>query len=137
MKERSFIDTNILLYTDDTAYPKKQQRATALLESGWCNGNLVFSTQVLQEYFVAATRKLGVQVTIAQQKIELLSSHTIINIEYDDIVRAIELHRLYALSFWDALIVQAAEKSHCSVLYSEDMQHQQRIGKVQIINPLL
>ncbi len=70
MKERSFFDTNILIYTDDNAFPAKQAIATKLLESGWNSGNIVLSTQVLQEYFAASTRKLGVSPKTAQRKIE-------------------------------------------------------------------
>jgi len=64
MKERSFFDTNILVYTDDSVFPDKQAIATQLLEEGWNSGNIVLSTQVLQEYFVASTRKLGVSPEI-------------------------------------------------------------------------
>jgi len=68
MSERSFLDTNILLYTDDAGAPTKQARALQLLETHWSSGNLVLSTQVLQEYFVGATRKLNVPVETAQHK---------------------------------------------------------------------
>ena len=135
MKERSFIDTNILIYTDDANSPEKQQIAVALFKDGWNSGNLILSTQVLQEYFSACTRKLGVAVEVAQRKIELLAHLEIISIEHADIVRAIELHRLYQYSFWDSLIFAMAQKSSCAILYSEDMQDGQKIGNVQIVNP--
>ena len=73
MKERSVINTNILIYTDDADSPEKQAIAVALIESGWQNGNAVLSTQVLQEYFSASTRKLKLPAEKAQRKIELLS----------------------------------------------------------------
>lgn len=135
MKERSFIDTNILIYTDDSTEPKKQKVAMQLIESGWHNGNAVLSTQVLQEYFSAATRKLGIPADKAQRKIELLSHLEIASIEHQDIIRAIELHRLHSFSFWDALIVRMAQKAACTVLYSEDMQNGRKIDGVRIINP--
>lgn len=135
MKERSFLDSNILVYTDDSASNEKQQRATQLLEEGWNSGNLVISTQVLQEYFAAATRELHVAVETAQRKIELLAHLDIIDIQHQDIVRAIEIHRLYQYSFWDSLIIGSAQKAACFTLYSEDMQHGQRIGGIEVVNP--
>ena len=137
MKERSFIDTNILIYTDDTDNPEKQKTSLNLLESGWSSGNIIMSTQVLQEYFVAATRKLSVPLDVAQSKIELLSSQEIVINDVQDIKRAIELHRLYRYSYWDALIITAAIKASCTVLYSEDMQHNQTISELKIINPFV
>ncbi len=135
MKERSFIDTNILIYTDDLAFPEKQAIATQLIENGWNSGNIVLSTQVLQEYFAASTRKLAVSPEIAQRKIELLAHLDIISIEHGDIVQAIDIHRLHSFSFWDSLIIRMAQKSCCSILYSEDMQHGQQIGELRVINP--
>jgi len=135
MKERCFIDTNILIYTDDADEPEKQLIATKLLESGWHNGNAVLSTQVLQEYFSAVTRKLKVPVDKAQRKIELLAHLEIASIEHQDIVRAIEIHRLHSFSFWDALIVRMAQKTACTFLYSEDMQDGRKIDGVMIVNP--
>lgn len=137
MKERSFIDTNILIYTDDSAFPEKQSIAIQLLEGGWNSGNIVLSTQVLQEYFAASTRKLGVPPEIAQRKIELLKHLDIISIEHIDIVQAIDIHRLHSFSFWDSLIIRMAQKTNCTVLYSEDMQHGQQLGSLKITNPFI
>ena len=135
MKERSFFDSNILIYTDDRAFPEKQTIAIQLLEDSWNSGNIVLSTQVLQEYFVASTRKLGVSPETAQRKIELLTNLDIVSIEYSDIIKAIEIHRLHNFSFWDSLIIRMAQKTYCTILYSEDMQHGQKIGDVRVTNP--
>ena len=135
MKERSFFDTNILIYTDDSALPKKQTIALQLLEDGWNSGNIVLSTQVLQEYFAASTRKLGVSPETAQRKIELLAHLDIVSIEHCDIVQAIDIHRLHSFSFWDSLIIRMAQKTNCTILYSEDLQHGQQIGGVRVTNP--
>jgi len=135
MKERSFLDTNILVYTDDAAFPEKQALAVELLGAGWNSGNAVLSTQVLPEYFAAATRKLGVSTEIARRKIELLGRLDVASITPDDILQAIDQHRLYGFSFWDALIVWTAQKCACRILYSEDMQHGRRIGDLMIVNP--
>jgi predicted nucleic acid-binding protein len=135
MKERSFVDTNILLYTDDAAAPEKQARALQVLEDGWNSGLLVLSTQVLQEYFVAATRKLGVPVETAQRKIELLSCLEIVGVDHKDVVQAIDLHRLHRFSFRDSLILRSAQKSACALLLSEDFQDGRTLGDVRIVNP--
>ena len=135
MKERSFIDSNILVYTDDAAFPEKQEIAMALLETGWNSGNIILSTQVLQEYFSAVTRKLAVSAETAQRKIELLGCLDIVSIQHQDILRAIEIHRLNKFSFWDSLIIRMAQKTSCNILYSEDMQHGQKVGDVKIVNP--
>jgi len=135
IKERSFIDTNILVYTDDASTPEKQAAAISLLETGWNSGNIIFSTQVMQEYFVAATKKLSVPVEIVQRRIELLATQNITSVEQADIIRAIEIHRLYQYSFWDSLIITIAVKASCKILYSEDMQNKRRIEGLQIINP--
>lgn len=137
MKERSFFDTNILIYTDDSAFPEKQKIALQLFDQGWNNGNIVLSTQVLQEYFVASTRKLGVLAEVVQQKIELLSNLDIMTIEHIDVIQAIDIHRLHSFSFWDSLIIRMAQKACCPVLFSENMQHERQIGGVKIINPFL
>ena len=135
MIERSFLDTNILIYTDDADSPEKQQIALRLVESGWDSGNLVLSTQVLQEYFSAATRKLGVDPEAAQRKIQLLAHLEVASIAHEDILLAIDIHRLNRVSFWDALIVRMAQKTACSVLYSEDMNAGQTLSGVRIVNP--
>lgn len=138
MKERSFFDSNILIYTDDSSSPGKQTQALALLKQNWENGTGILSTQVLQEYFSAVTRKQGIPPETAQRKIVLLSNRLkVFSITHHDIVLAIDIHRLHSFSFWDSLIVRMAQKSASSILYSEDMQHGQVINDLKIINPFL
>jgi len=135
MKERSFIDTNILVYTDDADAPEECRRAVDLVEDAMRSNQGVISTQVLQEYFVAATRKLGVDVVTAKRRTQLLFRLNVVQITPDDVLAAIDLHRLHLLSFWDALILHAARKAGCSVLFSEDMNHGQVIEGIRICNP--
>jgi predicted nucleic acid-binding protein len=59
----------------------------------------------------------------------------IVSIEHGDIVQAIDIHRLHRFSFWDYLIIRMAQKTNCTILYSEDMPHGQQIGGVKVINP--
>jgi len=135
MSDRSFLDTNVLVYTDDADVPDKQQRAIDLYADCRLGRRGVVSTQVLQEYFVTVTRKLGVDVSIARRKTELFGVMDLVTPGLDDVLAAVDLHRLHQLSFWDALIVRAAVVSGCSRLYSEDLQHGWRIEGLEVIDP--
>ncbi len=134
---RSFLDTNVLLYTDDHDAPEKQTKALDLFTRVRLHKTGVVSTQVLQEYFAAATRKLGVPATVARRKIELFARLDLVLIGLVDILGAIDLHRLQQFSIWDALIVRAAQQANCTVLYTEDLQHGQRIDGLEIVNPFI
>ena len=135
MSVRSFFDTNVLVYTDDASDPDKQAKALGLYRQCHMRGHGVVSTQVLQEYFVTSTRKLGVEPAIARRKVELFATMDVVVTQVDDILAATDLSRLHQLSFWDALVIRAALAAHCSVLYSEDLQHGFRIDGLEITNP--
>ena len=137
MSARSFLDSNILIYTDDAGAPEKQARALDLVEQCRLDRNGAVSTQVLQEYFVTATKKLKVPAEVARRKAEIFGRFELVRIELDDILAAIDLHRAHQLSFWDALIVRAALRADCSVLFSEDLQAGRRIEGLEIVNPFL
>ena len=135
MSGRSFFDTNVLVYTDDADAKGKQRRALELFAEHRRRRTGVVSTQVLQEYFVTATSKLGVEVTTARRKTEIFGRLQVVAIGLDDVLGAIDLVRLHRVSFWDALIVRAAQASGCVRLFSEDMQHGRRFEGLQILNP--
>jgi predicted nucleic acid-binding protein len=137
MNGRSFFDTNVLVYTDDQDAPEKRDRATALYEE--CHGSrqAVVSTQVLQEYFVTVTRKLGVAAEIARRKTELFGRMQLVRPDLQDLLGAVDLHRLHGFSFWDALIVRAALVSACRRLYTEDLQHGRKIDGLEVVNPFV
>jgi predicted nucleic acid-binding protein len=130
-----FFDTNILVYSDDTASPEKQSRAIDLIAGHQRRGTAIVSLQVLQEYYAAVTRKLAMDAELAQRKVQLLARGHIVRIDEDDVIAAIELNRLTRISFWDALIVQAARRAGAAVLYSEDLQHGSVLGGVPVVNP--
>lgn len=134
MSGRSFLDSSILVYTDDRGNSAKQRAALNLIER--CKeGDLgVVSIQVLQEYFTISTRKLGVDPAIARRKVELFAQLHLVATGLDDILAAIDLHRLHQFSFWDALIVRSALRSGCRILYSEDFQHGHCSDGLQIFN---
>jgi predicted nucleic acid-binding protein len=135
MSARSFFDSNILVYTDDAGAPEKQALALDLLERGRIERSGVISTQVLQEYFVTATKKLKVPSDIARRKTEIFGHLDLVRIGFEDILVAIDLHRAHQISFWDGLILQAALRSGCSVLFSEDLQAGRKVQGLEIINP--
>jgi predicted nucleic acid-binding protein len=130
-----FFDTNVLVYADDASSREKQKRAIALFAQHLRRGTAVVSLQVLQEYFVAATRKLGIAAEVAQRKVEVLARARVVRFEPADVIAAIELHRLTRVSFWDALIVHAARAAGAQVLYSEGLQTGAMAGGVRIVNP--
>jgi predicted nucleic acid-binding protein len=137
MSDRSFFDTNVLVYADDKAALEKQRRAIELVAEHRRAKTGVLSLQVLQEYFVTVTRKLKVDAKIARRKVELLAEFDVVVPDLDDILAAIDLHRLHGFSFWDALVVRAAKEAGCTVLFSEGMQSGRAIDGVRIVNPFV
>jgi predicted nucleic acid-binding protein len=135
MPARSFFDTNVLIYADDKADARKQKTAIALVAEHRRAGTGVVSMQVLQEYFVTVTRKLGLDSAIARRKVELLAEFDVAAPNLTDILAATDLHRLHSFSFWDALVIRTAKQSGCTVLLSEDMQDRREIDGVRIVNP--
>jgi predicted nucleic acid-binding protein len=135
MSVRSFFDTNILVYTDDLSAPSKQLRAIELVTEHRRSRTAVLSQQVLQEYFVAVTRKLQVDVRVARRKVELLAEFDVVSPDVSDLLAAIDLHRLHGVNFWDAMILRSAKQAGCTVLLSEDMQQNQEIDGIRIVNP--
>jgi predicted nucleic acid-binding protein len=134
---RTFLDTNILLYCEDSANPAKQVKALGLVQEHLRRKTGVISMQVLQEYFRNATRKLGVDPSLARQKIEVYTRFYVVEPVLNDIFAAIDLHLLRNLSFWDAMIVHCAKLAGCREVLSEDMQHYQYVDGVRIVNPFL
>lgn len=134
---RTFLDSNILLYCDDSANSAKQVRAVELVLEHQRQKTGVVSLQVLQEYFVNATRKLGVDAALARQKVEIYTRFHVVEPTISDVLAAIDLHRLHGFSYWDALIIHCTKQAGCRELLSEDMQRGQAINGVRIVNPFI
>lgn len=134
---RSFFDTNILVYSDDTRDMAKQARAIELVLEHIRLQTGVVSIQVLQEYFVTARRKLNLDAGSVKQRVEFFARFYVAEPNVNDILAAIDLHRLYNFSLWDTLILRCAKQAGCSVLLTEDMQHGQVIDGVRIVNPFI
>lgn len=133
--ERTFLDTNVLIYADDVDAGTKTAAARDRIRQHLRDGDGVISTQVLQEYFVVATRKLGMDPAIVQRKMELYAGFETVVVRVDMIHDAIKLHRLEQLSFWDALILTAARGAGCGALLTEDLNDGQVIEGVRVQNP--
>jgi predicted nucleic acid-binding protein len=135
MAVRSFFDTNVLIYADDSGAPDKKVRALQLIAEHRRAGTGVVSLQILQEYFVAVTKKLRVDPRIARRKVELLAEFDVAASSVPDILAAADLHLLHGFSFWDALVIRSAKQSGCAVLLTEDLQDTREIDGIRIVNP--
>ena len=138
MSDKYFVDTNILMYAHDAAAGAKHERARALVEELWRNRSGVVSTQILQELVVNLRRKAGQPLSAkATRDIvkDYMSWHVVVN-SGESILEALELEERYRISFWDALVIQAAHASGAKVLYSEDLSDGQMYGSVRVVNPL-
>jgi predicted nucleic acid-binding protein len=130
-----FVDTNVLVYADDRSAGVKRDRARDLIRNALGDGRARLSTQVLAEYFAVATRKLGLSSAAARRRVEIYAALTVLRPSVDDLLAAIDLHRLHELSIWDAMIVRSARSSGCRVLYSEDLQHGRSFDGVVVVDP--
>lgn len=114
---------------------EKSAKAQRLLAEIFERDTAVVSTQVLQEFFAVATRKLGLPAEIVRAKLELLARLEVVQVDVEMILEAVDLHRLHALSFWDALVVCAARSAKCTRLVTEDLHDGQVVSGVRIENP--
>ena len=132
-----FLDTNVLVYASDRDEPEKRRRARGLLRATAGDGNGVISTQVVQEFFVAATRKLAIDPLKVKAIVGTLHPLELLEVTLEDINQAIDGVVLWQVSFWDALILTVAGRASCSVVYSEDLNAGQRYGGVEVKNPFV
>jgi predicted nucleic acid-binding protein len=131
-----FIDTDILIYSMDQFDQVKRKTSRALLRSLKNDLRGVISTQVLQEFYVAATKKLGAEPLVVKDILNSLERFETVIIAPDIIKDAIDCSIINRLSFWDALIITAAGSANCEKLWSEDFNDGQVIRGVLIENPL-
>ena len=139
MSDKYFVDTNILVYAHDRSAGVKHLRAQSLLERLWNTGRGVLSTQVLQELCINLRRMAGNPIPMNEVRLLIreYSTWEIVTNSPESTLLALDIESRYKTSFWDALILQAAERSGASILYSEDLAAGQRYGPVQVINPLV
>jgi predicted nucleic acid-binding protein len=136
MSDRIFLDTNILVYaTIADSIGEKNAKAITFLESMEKN-RIFISTQVINEYYSTLIRK-NVADDIIQNKIrELIEIVEVFPVDLPTVIYSWKVRERYGFSIWDSLIVATALKGRCTVLYSEDLQHEQLIeNRVLVLNP--
>lgn len=134
-----FVDTNILIYAHDQDAGVKRERAMAKLRELWDSGAGRLSVQVLQEFYVNATQKLTTPVARSTAR-EIIKTYGVWirhPTTVETVTRATELAELARISFWDALIVAAAEAVDAEELLSEDLNDGQAIAGIKVVNPLV
>lgn len=139
MSDRVFVDTNILLYARDASEPQKQPVAADRLAQLWDTRNGRLSVQVLSEYFVNATRKLkpGLPEDEAWDDVEALFAWEPITIGMPLLSRAFFVQKRYELSWWDSMIVAAAEAAGCDTILSEDLSNGASYFGIEVQNPFI
>ncbi len=140
MKDKYFIDTNILVYSFDKSNLKKQQTSKKIISDALYKHEGCISYQVIQEFINVAIQKFDTPLTkddcikyvtnVLEPLCEVLSSIEL----YKD---ALEIKEGWQYSFYDSLIISSALRAKCNILYTEDMQHKQRIRDLVIINPFV
>jgi predicted nucleic acid-binding protein len=134
-----FVDTNVLVYSEDGANPAKQARAIDWLRALWQRRSGRLSTQVLNEFYVTATRKLAPPMPAGDARAEVrrYQRWQPWGIDHATVEAAWSVESRYGLHYWDALMVAAAQQQGCDILLTEDLQHDQVIDKLRILNPFL
>lgn len=135
MSVREFVDTNLLIYAHDRTATSKRPVANRLIHRLWASGGGCLSVQVLQEFYVNCTRKLGLSTREAEAQVDHLSAWRVHSPAAADVIGAIHLHRRHGISFWDAMIVQSASRLGCEILWTEDLNAEQEFEGVRVKNP--
>ncbi|VAX09660.1 hypothetical protein MNBD_GAMMA26-1134 [hydrothermal vent metagenome] len=133
---KTFIDTNIIIYANDARDVEKQNMALAVVAGHMRHGTGVISTQVLQEYAHVALNKLHQRQDVILRQLVLLEGLEVIRQSPALIRRSVEIKASYRISFWDACIISAAEHAKCNVILSEDLNSGQFYSGIAMENPL-
>jgi len=133
----TFVDTNVVAYAHDATETTRQPIAASLLDELWRARTGIISTQVLSEFYVVATRKFSPPLTRreARSLVATYAVWSVVQVDATLIVAASDLEERHQLSFWDALIIEAARRGGATRLVSEDLQHGRRIAGLTIENP--
>lgn len=136
IRERVFIDTDVWVYAVDAAEPAKRERARAAIAPR-NDAHITTSSQVLSEFYTVVTRKFASPIPeeLAAQMIDRLSQLPVVPVDADLVLRAVAGCRAWHISFWDALIIRAAEVAGCAVVLSEELADETTYGSVRVSNP--
>lgn len=134
MAGKTFVDTNVFLYAADSSEPEKRQRATEVLRA---TPFITVSTQVMNEYYTAATRKLKPPVPppTAARTVAEMARYECVPVDADLVVRAIRAGQRWQLSHWDALMIEAARQAACDRILTEDLADGADYDGVRVENP--
>ncbi len=134
---REFVDTNVLVYAIDSSAGPKQRTAAALVERVWNEKTGCVSVQVLQEFHTSATAKVKHRAQLAEalSAIEVFREWPVFAPQFSDVLDAIAAQHRWQISFWDAMVIHAAQALGCDVLWSEDLNSGQRYNEVLVQNP--
>ena len=138
MSARYFLDTNIFVYSLDVTVPEKARRATALIREGLESGSGIVSYQVVQEFFSVAFRRFAKPMSAFAAEEYLNTTFRPLLVVHSSPALFVSALRVYAqhhFSWYDSVIVAAAQEARCSILYSEDMQDGQRVDDLRIKDP--
>ena len=133
--QRSFIDTNVLIYADSPDEPIKQDIAAQLLAELRMRSLGVLSTQVLQEFANVSLKKLKLQHDTVRKRLSFYRGFETFGMTPEIIDDALDLHQTRSVGFYDALILASARVAGCGVLYSEDLNAGEMVGGVKLVNP--
>lgn len=136
---RTFVDTNVLLYAHDPSSAPKHEVARGHLTRLWQTGQGVLSVQVLQEFYVNATRKVAIPLSAVDARL-VVSTYAVWPVHRpgaEHVLSASELQERYQVSFWDGLILVSAASLGATRLLTEDLQHGQMIAGIRIENPFI
>lgn len=139
MSDVVFVDTNILVYAHDADAGAKRERAIEKLRQLWAADTGRLSVQVLQEFYVNVTRKLTTRVarSTAREVVDTYGAWVREPTTAETVLRATDIAELAQISFWDALIIAAAEQAGAAWLFTEDLNDGQSIAGIKVVNPLL
>lgn len=135
MPGRMFLDANVLVYAQDAGAADKQRKSREIIQRLAESADGVISTQVMQEFYVAATRKIGVPPLAAKGVLKTFAVFETVQITTALIQEAIDCSILNQLSFWDSLILAAAASAGCSTVLSEDLNPGQVVLGIKVQNP--
>jgi predicted nucleic acid-binding protein len=137
MKGKIFLDANILVYLFSTTEIVKSEQINTIIQTYSDKNQLVWSTQVIQEFYAVMSRKYNVQSLQIKKIIDTFSHLECVVNDVAIIKNAIDIQVINQLSFWDSLIISSAKTSKCTYLLSEDLNAGQRIEGIQVVNPFL
>jgi predicted nucleic acid-binding protein len=140
MSDRFFLDTNIFVYSFDQSAPAKARRAAQLIREALTTQKGVISYQVVQEFFNVALKRFSKPMQAAdagQYLVAVFRPLLAVHSSQALYAEALFLHAQSGLSWYDSLIVSAAIQARCEILFSEDLQHGQRFGSLEVRNPFL